>query len=100
MHLDTCHVCVGWAAGILPGVGYLSVLYEQVACGHVSLLRNDAHPTPTGVVADHLVTVGYNVATACEIKTQFLVRCQPLMRTKILMDNNTMFTGMWVPSCK
>ena len=56
MHLDTCHVCVGWAAGVIPGVCYLSVLYEQVAGGHVSLLRNDAHPAPAGVVADHLVT--------------------------------------------
>ena len=53
------------------------MLYEQVACGHVPLLRNDAHPAPAGVVADHLVTngkvqctdsMGDNNAIQCEMR--------------------------------
>ena len=78
MHLDACHVCIRWAAGVLPGICYLSVLYEQVACGHVSLLRNDAHPAPAGVVADHLVT---------NSKVQF---------TESMGDNNAIQCEMWV----
>ena len=94
MHLDACHVCVRWAAGVLPGVCYLSVLYEQVACRHVSLLRNDAYPAPAGVVADYLVT---NSKVQCAEGMADNVKFESLIRVKVLMaaSNGLRYRVFW-----
>lgn len=47
-------VGVGGVAGVLPGVGLLGPLDEQVRRGDVTLLRDDGHAASRGVVVDFL----------------------------------------------
>lgn len=54
VNTDAGYVGVGRTARVFPGVRKLGVLYEQVARGDVTLLRDHAHATAAGVVANHL----------------------------------------------
>lgn len=57
MNADARDIRIGRAAGILPRIGELCVLNQQVTGSHFALLRNNAHAASVAVIANHLLQV-------------------------------------------